>query len=431
MTDSHCVDSISIGDGFLSQECTRLKNYPEYHPDLHRGCCRQDTTYGYICRGDGTLCKHALGHPQMRVDMIGVTGTIEGHSSTPIFEDVTSIPAANTKKAFQLFSLLPLELRLLIWQFALPGPRIVFLQPRRLQWFRCTRVFSDRDIRKTLTSPVSFEGDFLPYSPEVDWENVKYGGNCYNRYGFTSYSSIAMLYVCRESYSVASQVYERAFGTTTAFAETWFNFNLDTLYLDCASSYILVPHDIKDLDRVQHLALHCLASFRPIRPPEGFTRRRDIESRGRIANRLFERMPSLKTYTSIAKRHGNSCNDLVFMDVKDIAGCLELYSQPYDPATETSFMNMQEDYIQEGQATLLVDPNDVKERRAKRQASGFQRRFGTSFYTMPSIHQKMVTTSRLKSRLERAEKDYLERKSKFYEDNWIGNNGALRSEKAL
>jgi len=164
---------------------------------------------------------------------------------------------------------------------------------------------------------------------------------------------------------------------------------------------------------------------------KGLLRRRDIESRGRIANRLFERMPSLKTYTSIAKRHGNSCNDLVFMDVKDIAGCLELYSQPYDPATETSFMNMQEDYIQEGQATLVVDPNDVKERRAKRQASGFQRRFGTSFYTMPSIHQKMVTTSRLKSRLERAEKDYLERKSKFYEDNWIGNNGALRSEKAL
>jgi hypothetical protein len=52
------------------------------------------------------------------------------------------------------------------------------------------------------------------------------------RYGFKSESTIPLLYVCRESYGVASKLYSPAFGTESARPQTYFNFDLDTLYLD-------------------------------------------------------------------------------------------------------------------------------------------------------------------------------------------------------
>jgi len=41
-----------------------------------------------------------------------------------------------------------------------------------------------------------------------------------------------LLFDCHESFEVASKYYEKAFGTTNPFSQTWFDFKRDILYCD-------------------------------------------------------------------------------------------------------------------------------------------------------------------------------------------------------
>jgi hypothetical protein len=67
--------------------------------------------------------------------------------------------------------------------------------------------------------------------------------------------------VCRESYRVVSHLYVKAFGSRRpeAFTKTWFNFDLDTLYLDWATGVWDIEsdkvEDISDLANVQNLVI--------------------------------------------------------------------------------------------------------------------------------------------------------------------------------
>jgi hypothetical protein len=72
-----------------------------------------------------------------------------------------------------------------------------------------------------------------------------------------------LLYVCRESSQVACKYYERVFGTKTTFPEVWFNFEIDTLYLDWGwprENPNVFYYDgwfvAAELERVQYLALY-------------------------------------------------------------------------------------------------------------------------------------------------------------------------------
>ena len=40
------------------------------------------------------------------------------------------------------------------------------------------------------------------------------------------------MYACRESYSVGKQIYTKAFGTKWTLPTTWFNFEIDELFID-------------------------------------------------------------------------------------------------------------------------------------------------------------------------------------------------------
>jgi hypothetical protein len=67
-----------------------------------------------------------------------------------------------------------------------------------------------------------------------------------------------LLFVCRESFEVATRYYAKAFGTCNAFPCTWFDFERDILYLDSdfITDQVLVPNDslISEASRVRHLA---------------------------------------------------------------------------------------------------------------------------------------------------------------------------------
>jgi hypothetical protein len=187
--------------------------------------------------------------------------------------------------SFTCFNRLALELRLVIWELALPGPRIVHLCQRLLRedkdpgWWK--RVRSDKviegsplpapypeaDVQDTedygyfdvddyettllandallerelakerlLTRDEDYNGPMTRVAAkEVLARGIPRGHNERpNRLkGFWSESETpAVLLVCKESFTVASRFYTRAFGRTGALAQTYFDFHRDTLYVD-------------------------------------------------------------------------------------------------------------------------------------------------------------------------------------------------------
>jgi len=118
--------------------------------------------------------------------------------------------------AFTIFPKLPVELRLKIWKFALPGRRIVDI--------RCDK------------QSVLFE---------------KYRSS-------TPIPSI--LHVCSESRTLASKVYELAFRTTPSSRSIYFNFSADLLVFNCKHFDLFCRvkwfmQDAKNAKRVAHIGL--------------------------------------------------------------------------------------------------------------------------------------------------------------------------------
>jgi hypothetical protein len=94
--------------------------------------------------------------------------------------------------SFPQFGKLPKEIRLEIWEAALPGPRIVELRER----------------------PLKSSGHLTPIT------------------SFKSYCRAPdILFACRESHEVAIRHYERAFDMVASHPETWFDFHRDVLYI--------------------------------------------------------------------------------------------------------------------------------------------------------------------------------------------------------
>lgn len=84
----------------------------------------------------------------------------------------------------------------MIWERALPGPRIVHL------------------VQMAMPSKHGKHGQQLPKT------------------GLASDTiPPPILFVCKEAHAVATNFYTRAFSTGDAIPQTWFNFSIDTLYL--------------------------------------------------------------------------------------------------------------------------------------------------------------------------------------------------------
>jgi hypothetical protein len=198
-----------------------------------------------------------------------------------------------TLTEFTRFRDLPKEIRLMIWEAALPGPRVVNVFQRLLK-----KTIGEWEEETGLSWPILA----LP-EPDDDedreWERnairseiLQALGKYWDDYdGYREGQLIGMatkcpapqiLFVCRESYSVAKAQYTQAFTTLGSTAGVWFNFTLDTLYFrydnfgyytqqDRGNSVhklleAFINFPIDDADKVQNLAIFLDPQDFPERP---------------------------------------------------------------------------------------------------------------------------------------------------------------------
>ena len=129
--------------------------------------------------------------------------------------DTTTEPLVEvTPLTFTLFPGLPLELRLMVWKFALPGPRIITVK-------RCIRQLAKND-----------------------WANADCG---HQKVARSNAISPALLYANRESRTVALASYKPSFGSQL-FKPAYFDFAHDSLFFPMAStdleSFLVHEEDI-------------------------------------------------------------------------------------------------------------------------------------------------------------------------------------------
>jgi hypothetical protein len=119
---------------------------------------------------------------------------------------------------FTRFAELPKEIRLLIWDASVPGPRIVNIRQRYLT--------------KTWDDIINEQGTKRRGAPTKAAGNKGDALEAHRLKGLKSdCPQPSILFACRESYTVASKYYQRAFHPADTIPETYFDFHRDTLFL--------------------------------------------------------------------------------------------------------------------------------------------------------------------------------------------------------
>ncbi|KAG4414940.1 hypothetical protein IFR04_011917 [Cadophora malorum] len=265
---------------------------------------------------------------------------------------------------FELFNRLPIELRLKIWEAALPGPRVVNIREKRLKKTR-----RGRDM-VALTSDTK--------APSV-------------------------LFACRESYSVASKFYMPSFAFADSIPETYFDHQRDILYLRF-DTFALLPYDdlvsctIDELEylydsanlRVQNLAVLLDPD------PDQIT---NMARHDTLANILFL-FGNVKNLTLVLghfDQEGDDQGDILLMEPIDVTKTCHNY--------ETMFLepSQRQDVLDVPLNTHFVSPDELEGclenwRRLQEEDSGE----GEDLVSlpMPQIEYKSAVTGRLKRNLD-------------------------------
>jgi hypothetical protein len=108
-----------------------------------------------------------------------------------------------------------------------------------MESYFCTRVWSDKAIDETFSSPKKIPTFFDLHQDEDALREPIYRSDSEEDFGPDWRRGLKsrcqppnLLFVCRESYEVMTRHYQKAFGGFSAFPETWFDFERDILYLD-------------------------------------------------------------------------------------------------------------------------------------------------------------------------------------------------------
>ncbi|PVH73419.1 hypothetical protein DL98DRAFT_52747 [Cadophora sp. DSE1049] len=149
---------------------------------------------------------------------------------------VTSVSHSEAPHAsFAQFTEFPSEIRQLIWEAALPGPRIIKFEMKIPHDGRRFRVWSDLDINGSLND------EFFNFDSSVLYCQICPAGLRFERAKMTGpirshvprfFAEIPIITaVCRESRAVAEMFYTLAFGSPISPPRVWFSFERDTLHM--------------------------------------------------------------------------------------------------------------------------------------------------------------------------------------------------------
>ncbi|KAK2624872.1 hypothetical protein QTJ16_006065 [Diplocarpon rosae] len=197
------------------------------------------------------------------------------------------------RKRFHCFPKLPLEIRLMIWEAALPGPRLVNVWQGQLK-----QTSLHHEVETGRQGPAPNEWDLVDEYGE--FEETRYdedqaarvqicrlrAGGWHQRIFWDSHllgirsdcPPPSITFVCRESYHVVVRRYAKVFAYPNSVAQTYFDFERDTLYLrpEAFSRYsaygglqsildgLSGPFELEDqasLGRVQRLAISISSSI--------------------------------------------------------------------------------------------------------------------------------------------------------------------------
>lgn len=115
---------------------------------------------------------------------------------------------------------------------------------------------------------------------------------------------------------IARELYTKSFGTEATLPSTWFNFEIDTLYLDweyevdnydASVSFIFVPEDIEDVEKVHHLAIY------NGKYPD------DVSPAGWI-DHILGYFGNIESLTLVARENedADDCGNLMFLEPPDV-----------------------------------------------------------------------------------------------------------------
>ncbi|KAF7923771.1 uncharacterized protein EAE98_007589 [Botrytis deweyae] len=289
---------------------------------------------------------------------------------------------------FTCFMKLPLEIRVMIWQASLPGPRIVLLRPTRFIGWKKTWYFGSHEV---------------PDVPD---------------YVFESWSPITALYVCRESFNVASTRYTQAFASLESPFKTWFNFDIDTLYIRHREVF---PYKIPGIENLKHLAV-----FANPLPVTALDKDYDTEAWWDFLDSVVLEVfldgylvdaGNLEELTLVTRRYPfnarayapDGYDDLSFIDLQDIDASLNFYKSPYEPKLEESFQSTQQEYAAQLRSLASIKFDALGEYR--------NTNYEAPKYEMPVIRNMIVTTTSVKAKLERAKVAFEVKKADYMKSN--------------
>jgi hypothetical protein len=343
---------------------------------------------------------------------------------------------------FAKFPELPKEIRLMIWEAALPSGRIVEILQRPLQmrvgewnWPGAPENPSEQDRVDYLTEEMPADQGYVGRTstriqrmlgyfsleevdilvPEGYYFEPPSDGDFYIENNLdlpmpgimSPCPPPSVLFVCRESYEIASEVYKKIFATHAAFAETYFSPRRDTLYLKYDTfSYItlrvfhnaLCPLDsITDVD-----SLKSVESLAILADPDCGTLDYHLDGRRNnftdFVDDVLSIFRNLKDFTVVLRHFDTLFDDrpdaepYIFMDPVDVGELSEKYSN----------ILMKQRSPEEGLPVALKFP--LRRVRVNLEELELRRSVllinGQEPWKIPRIHYKVSISPSFKSHLE-------------------------------
>jgi hypothetical protein len=180
---------------------------------------------------------------------------------------------ATVPSSFPKFNSLPQEIRITIWEIALPPPRIIHIESRDRKFYQCYRVRSDTAIDALNPRGIpTFFYDYEYSDERPDDSTASRFERFYNtrvdKFRFATPSPPpAILYVCHESQQVALKHHSRIFGTRYSPPGVYFDYKKDILFLDWGfprwPGHVYRPEGFPRLElaQVRYLAIEAFLSL--------------------------------------------------------------------------------------------------------------------------------------------------------------------------